>query len=128
MIALDEYRQERRRRGRRKPTDVDRHVAAGIRRRRKMLGLTQQQAGEMIGTTYQQFWKYENGTNRISIGQFYQIAKAFAVPVAWFFEGLDMPWPAETPEPLVGLLRDYQRITDPKQQAALRQMARVLAR
>ena len=49
--------------------DVDRHVGARLRERRIMLGLTQQQLAELIGVTYQQAHKYENGINRISAGR-----------------------------------------------------------
>ena len=38
---------------RRRP-DVDRHVAARIRARRVLLGLTQRQVAEQVGVTYQQ--------------------------------------------------------------------------
>ena len=40
----------------------------------------------MIGISFQQLQKYENGQNRISAGRLFGIAKALNVPVGWFFE------------------------------------------
>src|SRR3954453_14371457 len=48
---------------------IDHRIAARMRERRTMLGLTSQQVGERIGTTYQQVLKYEKGTTRISAGR-----------------------------------------------------------
>jgi transcriptional regulator with XRE-family HTH domain len=54
--------------GRVRPQHVDRYVGARIRKRRIMLGLTQQQMAELIGATYQQAHKYEKGINRVAAG------------------------------------------------------------
>jgi DNA-binding XRE family transcriptional regulator len=52
--------------------DVDRHVAARIRERRIMVGLTQQELAERVGITYQQLHKYERAINRISAGRLFE--------------------------------------------------------
>ena len=68
---------------------IDQHVGDRIRRRRTLLGFTQEQLGESLAISYQQIQKYETGANRISAGRLYQIAQRLDVPVSHFFEGLD---------------------------------------
>jgi len=65
---------------------VDVHVGQRIRRRRWMLGITQQQLGDAVGIKFQQIQKYETGMNRVSASRLYDIATALEVPVAFFFE------------------------------------------
>jgi len=67
---------------------VDVHVGQRIRRRRWMLGMTQQQLGDAVGIKFQQIQKYETGMNRVSASRLYDIAKALDVQVAFFFDGM----------------------------------------
>ena len=67
---------------------VDTHVGQRVRRRRWMLGMTQQQLGEAVGIKFQQIQKYETGMNRVSASRLYDIATALDVPVSFFFEGV----------------------------------------
>ena len=69
-------------------TDIDFHVGRRLRRRRRLLGLTQLQLGEAIGMRFQQIQKYECGANRVTAGRLYQISVALGVPATYFFEGL----------------------------------------
>lgn len=68
---------------------VDVHVGKRIRHRRWMVGMTQQQLAEKVGIKFQQIQKYETGMNRVSASRLWDIAEALAVPVAFFFEGMD---------------------------------------
>jgi transcriptional regulator with XRE-family HTH domain len=68
--------------GGKRTTDADRAVAARVRQRRMMLGLTQQQFAERVGLAYQQAYKYETGTNRISIGRLVDIAAVLGTTAA----------------------------------------------
>ncbi len=68
---------------------VDAHVGKRVRHRRWMLGMTQQQLGDLVGIKFQQIQKYETGMNRISASRLWDIAKALDVPINYFFEGLD---------------------------------------
>ena len=68
--------------------DVDRHVAARIRERRVMLGITQQELADRVGITYQQLHKYERAINRVTAGRLVEIAKALNTEPSYFFEGL----------------------------------------
>ncbi len=111
--------------------NADRHVGTRIRERRVMLGLSQQQLAQMIGVTYQQAHKYERGLNRISAGRLYEIAQVLAVPISWFFEGMEAEPPAVEMNPrqrmCLELARNFAMIDNEKHQEALSQMARALA-
>jgi transcriptional regulator with XRE-family HTH domain len=70
------------------PDPIDVHVGAGIRRRRRILGISQDQLARRIGLTFQQIQKYERGGNRVSASALWRLAQALEVPAAYFFEGL----------------------------------------
>lgn len=57
-------------------TDVDRLVGGRIRLARRAAGLSQARLGDAIGVTFQQVQKYENGTNRVTLGRLHRIASA----------------------------------------------------
>jgi transcriptional regulator with XRE-family HTH domain len=66
---------------------MDKYVGTRMRMRREMLGMSQGKLGKMLGLSFQQIQKYENGTNRIGAGRLQKIAQIFEVPVSFFFEG-----------------------------------------
>jgi transcriptional regulator with XRE-family HTH domain len=68
--------------------DIDLHLGKRLRRRRRLLGLTQQQVAEVVGIRFQQIQKYECGANRISAARLWQLAEALDVPVSYFYDGL----------------------------------------
>ena len=57
-------------------TDIDLHLGRRLRRRRRLLGLTQQQLAMQVGIRFQQIQKYECGANRISAARLWQLAEA----------------------------------------------------
>jgi transcriptional regulator with XRE-family HTH domain len=67
---------------------IDLHVGKRLRRRRRLLGLTQQQLAESIGIRFQQIQKYECGANRVTASRLYELAVALNVPVNYYFDGL----------------------------------------
>lgn len=69
-------------------TDIDLHLGKRLRRRRRLLGLTQQQLAVAVGIRFQQIQKYECGANRISAARLWQLAEALEVPVSYFYDGL----------------------------------------
>lgn len=110
--------------------DIDRHIGARLRQRRVMNGLTQQGLADLIGVTYQQAHKYENGVNRIAAGRLYTIAQVLRVDVGYFFEGLQSAAPREpTPQQRVflDLARNFRSIRKRKHQEAICLLARILA-
>ncbi len=68
--------------------DIDLHLGKRLRRRRRLLGLTQQQLAEVVGVQFQQIQKYECGANRLSAARLWAIAGALEVPISYFFDGL----------------------------------------
>jgi transcriptional regulator with XRE-family HTH domain len=68
--------------------EIDEHLGRRLRRRRRLLGLTQQQLALACGVRFQQIQKYECAANRMSAGRLWQLAQVLEVPVSYFFEGL----------------------------------------
>jgi transcriptional regulator with XRE-family HTH domain len=68
--------------------DIDFHLGKRLRRRRRLLGLTQQQLAVAVGIRFQQIQKYECGANRISAARLFQLAKALETPISYFYDGL----------------------------------------
>ncbi len=68
--------------------DIDLHLGKRLRRRRRLLGLTQQQVAEVVGIRFQQIQKYECGANRISAARLWQLSEALDVPISYFYDGL----------------------------------------
>jgi transcriptional regulator with XRE-family HTH domain len=69
-------------------TDIDLHLGRRLRRRRRLLGLTQQQLALQVGVRFQQVQKYECGANRISAARLWELAEALETPVNYFYDGL----------------------------------------
>jgi transcriptional regulator with XRE-family HTH domain len=68
--------------------DIDLHLGRRLRRRRRLLGLTQQQLASAVGIRFQQIQKYECGANRISAARLWQLASALEISIGYFYEGL----------------------------------------
>ena len=68
--------------------DIDLHLGRRLRRRRRLLGLTQQQLASAVGIRFQQIQKYECGANRISAARLWQLAEALEIPIGYFYDGL----------------------------------------
>lgn len=68
-------------------TDIvtTRDIGAIIRKRRKELGLSQEQLSEKVGVSYQQIQRYENGGSMLNVENVQRIAKALDMPVHIFF-------------------------------------------
>jgi transcriptional regulator with XRE-family HTH domain len=69
--------------------EVDLHLGRRIFRRRRILGLTQQQVAAKVGVGFQQIQKYECGASTIAAGRMFQLAEALEAPVSYFFDGLE---------------------------------------
>ena len=68
--------------------DIDVHLGRRLRRRRRLLGLTQQELAASCGVRFQQIQKYECAANRMSAARLWQLAEVLEVPVSYFYEGL----------------------------------------
>ena len=83
--------------------DIDLHLGKRLRRRRRLLGLTQQQLAATVGVRFQQIQKYECGANRISASRLWRLSEALEVPVGYFYDGLvDAPCREAAPERVDG--------------------------
>ncbi|MBU6507752.1 MAG: helix-turn-helix domain-containing protein [Alphaproteobacteria bacterium] len=135
------------------PNPIDVHVGARVRLRRTLLGMSQEKLGHAIGLTFQQVQKYERGTNRIGASRLHELAQVLDVPVAFFFEDLNLPdgtpigadgavkppkglsEPADVfygNEPIMRretleLVRAYLRITDPQLRRRVFELAKAIA-
>lgn len=114
-------------------TFVDKHVGKRLRQRRTLLGLSQTDIGKPLGVTFQQIQKYENGTNRISIGALLNFAQQLGVSIGYFIE--ELPESAKrgraaedplTKRETLELVRTYYKMK-PKERDALRTFMNTLA-
>lgn len=79
---------------------IDVHLGRRLRRRRRILGLTQQQLAGACGVRFQQIQKYECAANRMSAARLWQLSEVLEVPVSYFYEGLAQDsLPDREPEP-----------------------------
>jgi transcriptional regulator with XRE-family HTH domain len=110
-------------------THVDELVAARIKARRLLAGLSQTDLAAKIGVTFQALQKYETGENRVSAGRLWRIADVLGADIAYFFQdsprsGAAAPEkpvalpPGLSPDTLqtretLALLRAYYGVSDP---------------
>ncbi len=103
--------------------ETDLHVGKRLRRRRRLLGMTQQELAGQVGVRFQQIQKYECGANRITASRLYDLSRAMNVSVQYFFDGMPnaaMPDAANDAEQMEGdilsqketleLVRAYYRL------------------
>ncbi|GIU66472.1 helix-turn-helix domain-containing protein [Candidatus Phycosocius spiralis] len=69
-------------------TSIDLYVGRRLRRRRRLMGMTQQQLADYVGIRFQQIQKYECGANRITASRLFELAGALSIPVQYFYDGL----------------------------------------
>jgi transcriptional regulator with XRE-family HTH domain len=119
----------------RAPDSVDRHVGSRVRRRRLIVGMSQEKLGEALGLTFQQVQKYEKGANRIGSGRLQQIAHTLQVPISYFYDGQgeDAGSQGDSSAELVvdkdnaDLLRAFNSLEDQAMRQALLTMAQAAA-
>ena len=114
-------------------SEVDRLVGDRIRRRRILMGLTQDQLGESLGISYQQIQKYETGANRVSAGRLYLIANRLDVSPGWFFDPVKSDASSDdfdelgSSRLLMEFVRSFARITDERLKTTLVSLVRAMA-
>jgi transcriptional regulator with XRE-family HTH domain len=79
------------------PNPIDIEVGRRLKRRRTLLGVSQERLGELLGVSYQQIQKYERGTNRIGSSRLYDICRILDVPAGYFLD--DAPEPPAFAQP-----------------------------
>lgn len=83
----------------RQATAVDEAIGRQIRKRRRILGISQLELANAVGIASQQIQKYEIGANRLSVSRLVEIAAALEAPVGWFFQSLEADGAAVDPVP-----------------------------
>lgn len=69
--------------------DIDRQLGLRVKRRRRLLGLTQRELADICGVRFQQIQKYEAAANKMSAGMIGRLAQALGVEVGYFYAGLE---------------------------------------
>jgi CheY-like chemotaxis protein/DNA-binding XRE family transcriptional regulator len=64
-------------------------LGARLRLARRLARLSQTEAGQLLGVTFQQYGKYETGQNRISAVALHRLASHFQVSTEWFHASAD---------------------------------------
>jgi transcriptional regulator with XRE-family HTH domain len=75
----------------RRADNIDKIVGDNVRALRISRGWSQSKLADAIGLTFQQVQKYEKGSNRVSAGRLYRIAKLFDVSIPSLYKGLEGP-------------------------------------
>jgi transcriptional regulator with XRE-family HTH domain len=118
--------------GARHAARIDQQVGERIRKRRTLLGYTQEQLAEALDISYQQIQKYETGANRVSAGRLYQIAQRLETPVSFFFDGLGIDYETEesngnSNRSTIDLVRNFNMIGDTGVRMSLAGLVKSLA-
>lgn len=66
--------------------NVDKLVSSRLKRRRIMLGMSQQDLAKAVDVSIQQVQKYEKATNRISSGKLFAFSRFLKVPITYFYD------------------------------------------
>lgn len=130
------------------PSPIDIHVGKMLRRRRTLMGFSQERLGAAVGLTFQQIQKYERGANRMGASRLYEFAQILEIPITYFFD--EMPTEIkrsgvakvrelaeQDQEPLeadplsrresLELIRAYYGIADPQVRKRILELTRSLA-
>ena len=130
------------------PHPVDVYVGSRLKKRRSLMGISQEKLADAVGLTFQQVQKYERGANRVSASRLYQFSQILEVPVSFFYEGFSDSSAAPAfglsdndqegfdtgvdedifeKKETIKLLREYYSIPDPKLRADFFKMIKSMA-
>jgi transcriptional regulator with XRE-family HTH domain len=112
---------------------TSKEIGEKIKKIRKELGISQERLAEVLGVTYQQVQRYENGTNRLNVENIQLVADALSVSVSYFFENGKTFIIAERPSLYLPaeenkLLKYFRKIKDSTSKNLVLQVARLAAR
>lgn len=120
----------------RSATKADNYLGVRLRAARVEKKMSQADAGEAVGVSFQQIQKYEKGVNRVGASRLNEFAVLFGKPIEWFIAPSDKVGQAMSSDLGSLMLADNfgRRMceawlrTDPEERAALLQMAETFAR
>ena len=112
---------------------TSREIGLIIKKRRKELGISQEELAETLNISYQQVQRYENGLNRLNVENIQTVANALKVPVTDFFTFDKMAMIAEDKTPYRTtdedrLLKHFRKIEDRSSKQTVIQVARLAAK
>ena len=87
------------------PNPIDAYVGSRVRKRRIMLGMSQQRLAKELSVTFQQIQKYEKGWNRIGASRLWDFAQVLGVDVGFFYEDLSPDASNQSPRKFNGHLQ-----------------------
>src|SRR3990172_8354319 len=110
-----------------------REIGQSMKRRRRELGISQGRLAEILGVTYQQVQRYENGLNKLNVENIQVIADVLSVPVSHFFEPEKTATVAEKPSSYLPadedrLLKYFRKIKESRSKNIVLQVARLASR
>jgi len=112
---------------------TSREIGEKIKKQRRKLGISQEQLAEILGVTYQQIQRYENGMNKLNVENIQRVADALNIPVSYFFEAEKPSKAAEKsaaylPSDETKLLRHFRKIKSSGSKNIVIQIARIAAK
>lgn len=112
---------------------TSREIGEKIKKRRKYLKLSQEQLAEILGVTYQQVQRYENGMNKLNAENIQMVADALNVPVSYFYGEGKASMIAEMSVPYFSsdegrLLNYFRKIKNSASKNTVIQVARLAAK
>jgi len=109
---------------------VDKTIGERVGKLRRTMGISRQQLANKVDVTHQQCAKWEHGENRISVGRMVLIAKALNKPISYFFDGLELPYEAQTTHQrmTIEVARNFALIKNPGYQSVINNMIREFAK
>lgn len=110
---------------------IDKELGNNLRFLRLIRGLTQSEVGEILGVTFQQVQKYEQGTNRITARTLCKLKCPLGVEFQDFFNPLaEVPLVAITTEQdktIISMIRHFVAIPSPQQKRIILNLIRELS-
>ena len=108
-------------------------IGKNLKRIRKFLGFSQVKLGEIIGVSFQQMQKYENGQNRLPAEKLYYMSVLFDIPILSFFVGMPEVEPLmrkedHTPFPESSVMHTVQMMDDVSLKRKIERITEILLR
>lgn len=113
------------------PNHLDIHIGYQLRLRRKLMGLSQADLGKLVGLTFQQIQKYENGKNSISARRLYDFAGVLGVSPMYFYDAFGEVTTTvmdTLSTQAIHLVQDYSQIPSAKIRNSVAALVRAVAK
>lgn len=71
------------------PSNLDQKIGKNLKSLRLAANISQDQIGKVLGVSFQQIQKYENGSNRIPVAMLYALKHYYDISFDRFFLGIE---------------------------------------